>query len=48
MRRVTITQASDYDLVSEVRDAGAPASEAAVVKKRVRLNIIGAPPRAYQ
>ncbi len=48
MRRVTITQASDYDLVGEVRDADAPASNGPTPKKRVRLNVIGAPPRAYQ
>jgi ribosomal protein S12 methylthiotransferase len=47
MRRVTITQASDYDLVGDVLDEGdaAPAAK----KKRVSLKVLGnTAPRAHQ
>ncbi|CAN5836175.1 hypothetical protein BH11MYX4_BH11MYX4_27490 [soil metagenome] len=47
LRRVKITQASDYDLVGDVIDEHDVASPSK--KKRVSLKVLGAtPPRAHQ
>jgi ribosomal protein S12 methylthiotransferase len=53
MRRVRVTQASDYDLVGDVVDEvtlDAPLVEARTVsqKRRVSLKVLGTPPRAHQ
>jgi ribosomal protein S12 methylthiotransferase len=48
MRRVTITQAADYDLVGDLIDDG-DSQPASAKKKRVSLNVLtGTPPRAHQ
>ena len=49
MRRVMVTQASDYDLVGDVMDDGDAAS-APAKKKRISLKVLGTspPPRVHQ
>ncbi len=49
MRRVKITQASDYDLVGDVLDESDLASSSSPRKKKIRLAVLNAsPPRAHQ
>ena len=49
MRRVKITQASDYDLVGDVLDESDLASFSSPRKKKIRLTVLNAsPPRAHQ
>jgi ribosomal protein S12 methylthiotransferase len=47
IRRVKITQASDYDLVGDVIDEAMVEAQA-LSKKRVRLNVVSTPPRQHQ
>ena len=46
MRRVRVTQASDYDLVGDVLDAAGV--DVTRPKKRVSLKVLGSSPRAHQ
>ncbi len=49
MRRVRVTQASDYDLVGDVIDENEFAGAIGTKKKKVSLKVLGsAPPRAHQ
>ena len=48
MRRVLVTQASDYDLVGDVIDENEFAARSGPKKKRVSLKVLSSTPRAHQ
>jgi ribosomal protein S12 methylthiotransferase len=50
MRKVRITQASDYDLVGDIIDADdrRERGDTSPKKKRVSLTVLGSSPRAHQ